>query len=452
MKKRKILLFGACSAVCLGVAAFAASSTPFLGRLLNADGNGGVWHHYSAQNSTPVEFGTKEYWVQCGGGYQFTAPEGVTIIDKEGAPDTSGFVENDDRWNQTLADYNLGGGTDADLVGAYFTNGDVTYDKVSSHFLSGTDVGYTHTILEYNPYDTFTWELGLPRFNFAVRNTLMKISFKTINWAGQGRYALTEAGLEDDYVVDNGITGQIYAKLVDGVLKVSFVSGGNILTKSITDSDVINGKASITLYARNNSNGNAYFGVTAIDANCDESELIVGKNLVEATATVTGSRQDVNILTGENVGEPYDYYLEVGYLWFNDCSSWCGRFIVQLSIDQGFAAGTHLKPADGSNIYLVRGETTYTYDLSRYSKDLMSYDSGNKQFTFNDDWFKYGVFGTTSWNGDPGLEDGDVLYFQGTFVAVDNSGSPIGGGFTMKKTGVRFEYKDSKYYETAFHD
>ena len=57
-----------------------------------------VWHHYNKKLPTQYEKGIKEYWVQCGGGYQFVAPTSGTIIDKGSNYNTSEFTANDDRW------------------------------------------------------------------------------------------------------------------------------------------------------------------------------------------------------------------------------------------------------------------------------------------------------------------------------------------------------------------
>ena len=62
------------------------------------------WHHYHAQNPSlnwqnkATNKGTKEYWVQCGGGYQYTVPDSDNKVYETGAPDTSEFAADDDRW------------------------------------------------------------------------------------------------------------------------------------------------------------------------------------------------------------------------------------------------------------------------------------------------------------------------------------------------------------------
>ena len=56
-----------------------------------------TWVHYARREPTEEAKGIKEYWVQCGGTYQFTAPTSGTIVEGSGY-DTSEFLENDDRW------------------------------------------------------------------------------------------------------------------------------------------------------------------------------------------------------------------------------------------------------------------------------------------------------------------------------------------------------------------
>ena len=65
--------------------------------LANYIGYAAKWVHYPRREPTEENKGIKEYWVQCGGSYQFTEPESENIVEASGY-DTSGFLENDDRW------------------------------------------------------------------------------------------------------------------------------------------------------------------------------------------------------------------------------------------------------------------------------------------------------------------------------------------------------------------
>lgn len=64
-----------------------------------------TWHHYDKKLPTLSEKGIKEYWVQCGGSYQFLTPLSGTIIDKGTNYDTSEFTEYDDRWLTYCEEY-----------------------------------------------------------------------------------------------------------------------------------------------------------------------------------------------------------------------------------------------------------------------------------------------------------------------------------------------------------
>lgn len=104
MKKKILLgsLFAATTLAAVGTLVLSQSPSSFK---LFANAPGGEWHHY--QESDPqldnhgksTLKGTKEYWVECGGGYQFTAPSTGTVIEETGAPNTSEFAANDTRWS-----------------------------------------------------------------------------------------------------------------------------------------------------------------------------------------------------------------------------------------------------------------------------------------------------------------------------------------------------------------
>ena len=98
MKTKSKLLFSLASvlslALCVVIATHTASPVAFgLGNSRSV-----VWHHYNKKLPTQSEKGIKEYWVQCGGNYQFTAPTSGTIIDKGSNYDTTEFTDDDSRW------------------------------------------------------------------------------------------------------------------------------------------------------------------------------------------------------------------------------------------------------------------------------------------------------------------------------------------------------------------
>jgi len=111
MKKTTIFSILTTVAGSLSAVVLAISASPVLG---SADLAGsGQWVHYAQKDATPTENGIREYWVECKGNYQFTAPTGVTI--KEGTVyDTSEFEADDPRWLTYVPGsvfYNLGAAT-----------------------------------------------------------------------------------------------------------------------------------------------------------------------------------------------------------------------------------------------------------------------------------------------------------------------------------------------------
>ena len=105
MKNKKLLvsaLLGISTLAVGAVVGVAASKKS--GFKANATPVEAEWHHYHAQapslnwQNKATNKGTKEYWVQCGGGYQFTVPDSDNKVYEPGAPDTSEFTADDERW------------------------------------------------------------------------------------------------------------------------------------------------------------------------------------------------------------------------------------------------------------------------------------------------------------------------------------------------------------------
>lgn len=105
MKNKKIIvsiLFGVSALTVGAIVGLTASKKG--GLRTNATPVEAEWHHYHAQvpslnwQNKATNKGTKEYWVQCGGGYQFTVPDSDNKVYEPGAPDTSEFTADDDRW------------------------------------------------------------------------------------------------------------------------------------------------------------------------------------------------------------------------------------------------------------------------------------------------------------------------------------------------------------------
>jgi len=99
-KKLGLILGLAISSVCV-IAIDGSTSDKGLFSRLSALSNG-KWVHYAQRDATEQLDGVREYWVQCGGGYQFTAPSGT--IEEASYYDTSEFSENDPRWIKYMHD------------------------------------------------------------------------------------------------------------------------------------------------------------------------------------------------------------------------------------------------------------------------------------------------------------------------------------------------------------
>ena len=126
------------------------------------------WHHYAKTNPTASQKGVREYWVQCGGSYQFSEPSDVDIIDKGTDYDVSGFVTNDDRYipyqmdeyHQDMLVYPFGVGMHD---GTDFRNSSITYGNAQ------------FTCRLYG--DVNTWRIDLPRINFVkYSHVTMKVT------------------------------------------------------------------------------------------------------------------------------------------------------------------------------------------------------------------------------------------------------------------------------------
>lgn len=135
---KKIIICSLCSIVVAVSLVAGASSIEPSGFF--AAKNEGEWYHYKERAATPTLDGVREYWVKCGGGYQFTAPSTSAITDATGY-DTTGFAEDDPRWIKYLDDskvmfYNLGaiGGAALDSSELPALNGYRTNSTISSTF------------------------------------------------------------------------------------------------------------------------------------------------------------------------------------------------------------------------------------------------------------------------------------------------------------------------------
>ena len=111
------------------------------------------WHHYS-ERMPGVQPGIKEYWVQCGGSYQFTEPQDADIVDVN-TWDTTGFAADDDRYTykcvKKIADSALSNAAD-DSAPYGLSEG---FTKVTGRSYTAND--YQAPSLDISNYDYVTF-------------------------------------------------------------------------------------------------------------------------------------------------------------------------------------------------------------------------------------------------------------------------------------------------------
>ena len=111
------------------------------------------WHHYS-ERMPGVQPGIKEYWVQCGGNYQFTEPADADIVDMN-TWDTSGFAADDVRYTyqcvKKIADSALSNAAD-DTAPYGLSEG---FTKVTGRSYTAND--YQAPSLDISNYDYVTF-------------------------------------------------------------------------------------------------------------------------------------------------------------------------------------------------------------------------------------------------------------------------------------------------------
>lgn len=373
-KKNKIFLIGAATvsacAICFGAAIGLASSK----QLLAGATGSGQWVHYSRREATPSQLGIREYWVECGGVYQFEAPEGVTPTEKGSDYDLSGFVENDDRYftyslTDVYHDFN------ASLFGAsMLKKSDGNYDDVSYRINEKGD-SYLHYSL-YGDDDVF--RINLPRIDYRVYSHVsMKLTCP--DW-----YVNNYFGPEDDDLTyttvygGNKNQGKIELFYYDGSLLMKFYDPeyGNLwFTKEYTDSDVINGLASPCFYVTNK--WDRYLNLDNITLGCHSDngngicslcgKLIGGSKLVNSAfaagvetteKTAAAGFENVYKLTGWSNGNNgssaniYDKSALYFSLYLNDDGS-----------------STHLKVFQGGDLLTMWNARWYNFLLTKESQD-----------------------------------------------------------------------------------
>ena len=156
MKKRNFFaLSGACALACAGALVFALTihnggSLFKIG--VHADE---TWNHYAERMPGALP-GIKEYWVSCNSNeHVFTAPTG-TITDVNGW-ETSGFVENDDRYTYSLAKVAESALSDADLTKTAPSTTAAGYQRSSGRLFTAS--GNQGANLDISGYDFLSFGL-----------------------------------------------------------------------------------------------------------------------------------------------------------------------------------------------------------------------------------------------------------------------------------------------------
>ena len=212
------------------------------------------WHHYAKTNPTALQKGIREYWVQCGGSYQFTAPEDVDIVDKGTSYDVSEFEANDPRYlsyqydenHAPLSAYDYGAGmyntTSSDFVNYRIIYGDNGYDcKLYSN--GGTKI---------------LWRIDLPRIDFTKYPTVtMNVAAPVID-DQYGWYEGNMMGPEADNLTYHTVfggakdKGKITLSLTGNGVHMAFNSleyeNQLAFENTFTDPDVVNGLRSAYFY------------------------------------------------------------------------------------------------------------------------------------------------------------------------------------------------------------
>ena len=230
-----------------------------------ASGNS-TWVHYTKRNQSYADFGIKEYWVECGGGYQFTAPQSTSIVEGGNNPNTSGFLENDDRWNKTLIPYSFNQNDRNTIVDAKAYNAtkgeDQTWWGQSYACLQvlGTDS------LKYKQYDLENFIEYFPRINFYYYDEVtMDITLNI--WksnSGGIKLGFDESAFESGAFLGTSTnTGTISftrnGNYIDAVLTYG---GSTVLNETLTDPNILAGRESIKLYITGTTSGNFFMTIT----------------------------------------------------------------------------------------------------------------------------------------------------------------------------------------------
>ena len=335
-----------------------------------------------------------------------------------------------------VASYNFTEGDVDSIIGAKAMLGSEDKTEFGIHTKAGSDIGPTHSRLEYNPYEekgdySNRWTLGLPLVNFTKTNNLT-VSFNLVNWAGDGRYALSDAELDTNYLADQGGSGKIYASYESNTLYVVFSYKDQVLSEIIYDENIVHGRDNLKIHTMHKSaGGNAYFGITDFDVATplDGIHFPEGEWSVEREANYyqTGLRHANDLLHGY-VEEEFYYEPKVSV---NDAGG-SYAFILNLKAE-GLPVGQYT--FDKSSLKLLRGNDVIN-PRADLPNDLFNVWSEGSAMQVNDGWFKYLFSGSFSDPASNIFNNGDIIRIENAVVVGRVDGTLSGVSFFIKKLDI----------------
>ena len=251
MKNKKTLAIVSLGVTTLAVGiAVGIATGKELGFKAFANPTNAEWHHYSKTAPTASQKGVREYWVQCGGSYQFTAPDSENIVDKGTNYDLSEFTADDPRYLSYQYDVNHAPLFEYDYGAAmYCTN-------VSD--FKNWRITYLDNEYDCNLYnegsDFYLWRIDLPRIDYTRYPTV------TMNLAAPNWYENNMMGPEADQLTYHTVYG---GNKGNGKIKLSLTGAGVFMevidmeygtatafTNLFTNSDIIHGLAPAYFYTQ----------------------------------------------------------------------------------------------------------------------------------------------------------------------------------------------------------
>ena len=271
--KKKLLLISLSSVAVCTIAAGTLLALNHNGNFLTRATDGAQWVHYARREATPSELGIREYWVQCGGSYQFEEPLGVTPEEGVGY-DTSEFETDplDDRYfpymmDEDHCDFTISnyGASMYSVDAADYKNWRATYTEDEIHFSL------------YSEGHTYLWRIELPRIDYTRYPTVtMKVTAP--NW-----YENNNMGPEADnlpYHTQFGGSKEGHINLALGptgvhmdFTKMENASSEVAFSNTFTDSDIIHGLKPAYFYTEDLYD--RYLNLSEIDLSTASSKTAV---------------------------------------------------------------------------------------------------------------------------------------------------------------------------------